>query len=240
MSKPGEKLTEAFDRQRSPATHGIGSTALQLLGAARRDNEILRQKNEQLMRRLVSVARRAEEANRLAHHDVLTGLPNRLLLIKSLQRAIANARDERSMLAILFIDLDGFKAINDRSGHKVGDRLLAVVGARIASCVRADDIACRYGGDEFVALLANVNDPEIAASIAQQVRESVSRGYRIDGQAINITASVGIAIYPADGERYDALLSYADAAMYRCKAARGTPWAAVRKRVPEGPESRGR
>jgi diguanylate cyclase (GGDEF)-like protein len=242
MSKTGAKPTAASDRQQPPAGHGHGngSAASQQLGAARLDNEILRQENAQLMRRLVSVSRRAEEADRLAHHDVLTGLPNRLLLIKNLQQAIAKARNDRAMLALLFIDLDGFKAVNDRAGHRIGDRLLAVVGARIAACVRADDMACRYGGDEFVGLLAKINDTAIVARIAQQVRKSVSRGYRIDGQAINITASVGIAMYPADGEQYDALLISADAAMYRCKAAGGSPRVSVRKPVAEGPESRGR
>jgi diguanylate cyclase (GGDEF)-like protein len=190
------------------------------LGDVRRDNEILKRKNEQLMQKLVSVSRRAVAANRMAHHDVLTGLPNRLLLIKRLQRAIADAFQRQMLLALLFIDLDGFKAINDRFGHKIGDRLLSVVAARIAACVRADDIACRYGGDEFVALLANIDDPAIAISISQKIRDQIGRNYWIEGHLIQVTASIGLAIYPADGERYDALLSHADAAMYRSKAAR--------------------
>lgn len=184
------------------------------------DNENLHLKNEQLLQRLVSVSRRAAAATRLAHHDGLTGLPNRLLLIKRLQRAIADAREHRQLLALLFIDLDGFKAVNDRLGHKAGDRLLAVVAARIASCVRSDDIACRYGGDEFVALLCNLEDPVVAVRTSQAIRESIGRRYLIEGQAIQLTASVGVAVYPSDGTSYDALLNRADTAMYHAKAAR--------------------
>lgn len=192
------------------------------LGKVCRENDTLKLKNEQLLRKLVNVSRRALAANHMAHHDPLTGLPNRLLLIKRLQRVIAEAARQQQLLALLFIDLDGFKTVNDRCGHEIGDRLLAVVAARIAACVRADDIACRYGGDEFVALLANIDDPAIAVRISQDIQEVVGRRYWIDGQAINITASIGVAIYPADGVRYDALLSHADAEMYRCKAARRT------------------
>lgn len=191
-------------------------------GDVRRENEILKRENQKLMRKLVSVSRRAVAANRMAHHDVLTGLPNRLLLIKRLQRAIAEAFQRQMLLALLFIDLDGFKEVNDRFGHKLGDRLLSVVAARIAASVRADDVACRYGGDEFVALLANIDDPAIAVSISQKIREQIGRRYWIDGHVIQVSASIGLAIYPADGERYDVLLSHADAAMYRSKAARRT------------------
>jgi len=222
----GAAGTHSSNGARHPAAVGENwralATARGKLVDARRDNEVLKDKNEQLMRRLVTVSRRAQAANRMAHHDMLTGLPNRLLLIKRLQQAIADAFQRQLLLALLFVDLDGFKQVNDRFGHKVGDRLLSIVAARIASCVRSDDIACRYGGDEFVALLANLDDPAIAISISHKIRESVGRSYWIDGDEIRITASVGLAIYPADGERYDALLSHADAAMYRNKAARRT------------------
>jgi diguanylate cyclase (GGDEF)-like protein len=156
----------------------------------------------------------------MAHRDELTGLPNRLLLIKRLQRAIADARQRKSSLALLFIDLDGFKLVNDRCGHRTGDLLLTVVGARIAACVRSDDIACRYGGDEFVVLLGKLSDPAIAARTAESIRQSIGRHYAIEGQTIDITASIGIAIYPDDGLRYDVLLGRADDAMYRDKSAR--------------------
>lgn len=199
---------------------------------------MLRQKNEQLMRKLVRVSRRAQTANRMAHHDVLTGLPNRLLLIKCLKRAIADAFQRQMQLALLFIDLDGFKAVNDRYGHEVGDRLLAVVAARLAGSVRADDIACRFGGDEFVVLLRKIGDPAIATRISRQILENISRRYWIDGHAIHVTASIGLAMYPADGERYDALLSHADAAMYRSKAAPRVLQALPVGSIAAAPESR--
>ncbi len=189
-------------------------------GALQRENEILKLKNEQLKRRLVDVSRRALAADRMAHRDELTGLPNRLLLIKRLQRAIADARQRKSSLALLFIDVDGFKLVNDRCGHRTGDLLLTVIGARIAACVRSDDIACRYGGDEFVVLLGNIDDRATAVSTARSIRQSVGRHYAIEGQSIDISASIGLAIYPDDGLRYDVLLGRADDAMYRDKAAR--------------------
>lgn len=193
------------------------------LSEVRNDNALLRQENERLLRKLVVVSRRATAATRLAHRDGLTGLPNRLLLIKRLQRAIAEAYQLRQTLALLFIDIDGFKAVNDTHGHKTGDRLLAVIAARIAACVRFNDIACRYGGDEFVALLRSLDDPSIAMGVAQDIRDSIARRCWIEGLAIQVTASVGVAVYPADGQTYDALLSHADAAMYRGKPARRFP-----------------
>lgn len=200
--------------------HSGGETGA---AALRRENGILKQKNEQLIRRLSKISRRALAADRLAHHDGLTGLPNRLVLIKRLQRELAIARRHRSSHSLLFVDLDGFKRVNDRFGHRTGDLLLTVVGARIAACVRIDDIACRYGGDEFVVLLGNDADPSVAARTAVSIRESIGRYYSIEGQRLNITASVGIATYPDDGLRYDVLLGRADDAMYRDKAARKGP-----------------
>jgi diguanylate cyclase (GGDEF)-like protein len=191
--------------------------------ALRRENGILKQKNEQLIRRLSNVSRRALAADRLAHQDSLTGLPNRLVLIKRLQRALAVAHRQRSSLSLLFVDLDGFKRVNDRFGHRTGDLLLTVVGARIAACVRFDDIACRYGGDEFVVLLGNDEDSSVAERTARSIRESIGRRYSIEGQRLNITASIGIATYPGDGLSYDVLLGRADDAMYRDKAARKGP-----------------
>jgi diguanylate cyclase (GGDEF)-like protein len=202
--------------------------------ALRRENGILKQKNEQLSRRLVDVSRRALAADRLAHHDGLTGLPNRLVLIKRLQRALATARRQRSSVSLLFVDLDGFKHVNDRYGHRTGDLLLTVVGARIAACVRCDDIACRYGGDEFVVLLSNDADQSVAAHTASSIRASIGRHYSIEGQHLKITASIGSATYPEDGLRYDLLLSQADAAMYRDKAARKGPGGS-----PGGPPGQG-
>ncbi len=203
------------------AVRALANTRVRLTDV-QRDNETLRFQNEQLLRKLVAVSRRAVVATHLAHHDTLTGLPNHLLLIKRLQQAIADASRHQLMLALLFVDLDGFKVVNDRLGHKAGDRLLAVVGARIAACVRSDDIASRYGGDEFVVLLRNLDDPAVVGGIGNKIRASIGRHYRIEDEAVALTASIGIAMYPADGATYADLLSCADAAMYRSKEARRT------------------
>jgi diguanylate cyclase (GGDEF)-like protein len=219
-------IAEPSNRHITPGSLNDALLALavaeQQLGGARRENESLRINNERLLHRLSETSRRAAAAQRLAHHDGLTGLPNRLLLIKRLQQAIKNAFERQRQLALLFIDLDGFKIVNDRFGHMVGDRLLTVVAARLAACVRADDIACRFGGDEFVALLSNIDDTAIAVRIAENIRERIDRRYLIDGNVIHVTASIGLAAYPADGKRYDVLLSCADASMYRSKVARRT------------------
>ncbi len=190
------------------------------LNGVLRENENLKSNSEYLMQALDATSRRAVAAQRVAHHDVLTGLPNRLLLIKRLQLAIRNASSRHRQLALLFIDLDGFKIVNDRFGHTVADRLLSAVGARIAASVRAEDLACRYGGDEFIALLADVDDAAVASNVSEKIRKHIGESYSIDGVEIHITASIGLALYPADGQRYDALLNRADAAMYRDKADR--------------------
>ncbi len=190
------------------------------LEVALQAQERLRAENARLLRSLEAASRRAATAQRIARHDSLTGLPNRLFLIERLQGAIAAAGLRRRRLALLFIDLDGFKAVNDTFGHAVADRLLAAVGARIAACVRTDDIACRYGGDEFVALLTDLGDTAFALGVSRKIREHIAETYMIDGRLIRITASIGLAIYPDEGDRWGALLSHADAAMYRDKAAR--------------------
>jgi len=190
------------------------------LFCARHENECLRMSNEQLMHALDGAARMAVAAQRVAHHDRLTGLPNRLLLVKRLQLAIRNAARRHHQLALLFIDLDGFKAVNDRYGHTVADRLLSAVAARITACVRAVDVACRYGGDEFVVLLTNLNDAAIAIRVAEQIRERIGQCFSFEGQEVRITASIGLAGYPANGERYEMLLNSADASMYCDKAGR--------------------
>jgi diguanylate cyclase (GGDEF)-like protein len=228
----------AFAREDSPPlaqhpqrgrTPGSLVDAIRALGAAEsrlavalQSQKRLRAENARLMRSLESASRRAATAQRLARHDGLTGLPNRLFLIERLQGAIAAAGQRRHRLALLFIDFDGFKAVNDALGHAVADRLLAAVASRIAACVRTDDIACRYGGDEFVALLTNLSDTSVATSVSEKIRRHIAESYTIAGHEIRITASIGLAVYPDEGDRWGALLSHADAAMYREKAARSS------------------
>lgn len=190
------------------------------LRTARRENECLKARNQRLARALADAAQRGTAAHHLAHHDVLTGLPNRLLLMQRLQDSIAEAFERQRQLALLFIDLDRFKGVNDRLGHIVGDKLLTIVASRILATIRAKDIACRYGGDEFVVLLSDIGDAAAVGSIAEKIRERIDGCYGIDGNEVHISASVGFALYPAHGDHCDALLSYADASMYRSKSAR--------------------
>ena len=185
-----------------------------------RENETLKSNSEHLMKALDATSRRAVAAQRVAHHDGLTWLPYRLLLIKRLQMAIRKASSRHRQLALLFIDLDSFKIVNDRYGHAIADRLLTAIGARIATSVRAEDLACRYGGDEFIALLSDVDDAKVAITAAEKIRKHIGESYSIDRTEIHITASIGLALYPADGQQYDALLNRADAAMYVDKARR--------------------
>lgn len=189
-----------------------------------RAHEQLRLDNEQLARALAESDARCCEAQRLAHHDGLTGLPNRMLLLQRLQDGIAECFARQRRMALMFIDLDGFKVVNDHFGHATGDKLLTVVATRLAASVRSDDVACRYGGDEFVVMLNNIGESAAAVSVAEQIRSRIDGRYWIEGQEIQISASIGLALYPADGEQWDALLSCADASMYRNKRERRERW----------------
>jgi diguanylate cyclase (GGDEF)-like protein len=162
------------------------------------------------------------ELRNLAYHDDLTGLPNRSLLYDRLGLAIAHARREGSHLAVLFVDLDGFKAVNDSFGHGFGDRFLVELAQRLRASVRAGDTVARFGGDEFVVLLDSVTDAEDAAFVAAKVRGAVEAPFLRDGHAVEIAASVGVGVYPGDGASADALVRRADANMYRDKP-RPTP-----------------
>jgi diguanylate cyclase (GGDEF)-like protein/PAS domain S-box-containing protein len=153
----------------------------------------------------------------LAEHDFLTGLPSRALLLDRLGQAIASAKRNRSQLAILFIDLDRFKNINDSMGHSIGDKLLQQVAGRLQSSVRSVDSVSRQGGDEFVILLADVGGIAQIAHIAGSVMEAIAAPYHIDDYEFNITSSIGISIYPNDGKDMDTLIKNADVAMYHAK-----------------------
>jgi diguanylate cyclase (GGDEF)-like protein/PAS domain S-box-containing protein len=166
----------------------------------------------------ITEQRRVEEQVRhMAHHDALTQLPNRSLLQDRVGQAIARAKRKREQLALLFIDLDRFKSINDSLGHSVGDRLLQAVGARLLGCTRAADTVARIGGDEFVVLLGDVERPESARQVAQKLLEALSAPLELDGHGLQVTPSIGIAVYPGDGEDVETLLRNADSAMYHAK-----------------------
>lgn len=154
----------------------------------------------------------------LAQHDVLTGLPNRLLLNDRLACAIATARRHGRSFAVLFMDLDRFKRINDSLSHSAGDEVLQSVATRLVACVRDSDTVSRQGGDEFVILLSEVACPEDAAFSADKLLAAIAEPHRIAGEDLHVTASVGIAVYPADGADAETLLKKADLALLRAKA----------------------
>lgn len=196
------------------------SETSEALTAVLAENEHLRDRNEIMARALFDASKRRAEASHLAHHDALTGLPNCRFLRRRMKQRLADAANRGTPLAILLIDLDGFKTVNDSFGHLVGDSLLRVVATRIAACVRADDLACRYGGDEFVVLLDVVESAAALAEIALKVRTHLEWQYRVDGHDVRISVSIGCALYPDHGDNVDALLKSADAEMYRDKGSR--------------------
>ncbi|MCU7844391.1 MAG: EAL domain-containing protein [Candidatus Thiodiazotropha sp. (ex Monitilora ramsayi)] len=152
-----------------------------------------------------------------ANFDALTGLPNRSLLTDRLSQAILSANREKWNLGLLFIDLDQFKVVNDTFGHVVGDELLQQVAERIRECVREADTVARFGGDEFVILLQDIEDPDVAVAISSKVIEALTRSFKLYGREIFIGASIGITIYPEDAGTADTLLRNADMAMYQAK-----------------------
>ena len=166
-------------------------------------------------------AERAAEAklHHMAHHDMLTGLSNRVSLKDRLEHALALARRESSRVALLFIDLDRFKSINDTLGHHVGDELLIAVSQRLRQCVRESDLFARLGGDEFVVMLPGLDQTPAAASVAEKIVASIGEPYLIGAHTLYTTPSVGIAIYPEDGADGESLMRNADAAMYHAKSA---------------------
>lgn len=153
----------------------------------------------------------------LANHDALTGLPNRRLLEDRLEQAMEMARRNSRQTAVLFIDLDRFKPINDKLGHRVGDLLLQAVAVRLRSLLRGVDTVSRVGGDEFVIVLPEMTSTTAAADAAQRVLTALAQPYSIDGHDLSVTPSIGISMFPGDGQNTEDLLSAADAAMYYAK-----------------------
>jgi diguanylate cyclase (GGDEF)-like protein/PAS domain S-box-containing protein len=154
----------------------------------------------------------------LAHHDDLTGLPNRSLLRDRLGQAIRDAERRGHAVGLAFIDLDGFKLVNDGLGHNAGDELLKVVGARMGRCLRSSDTLARFGGDEFVILLPELSgDPMALTPLLEKVRQAVTEPVEVEGQEVQVSCSMGVVLYPRDGEDANTLMMNADAAMYRAK-----------------------
>ncbi len=186
--------------------------------------KVLQQANANLVIATIEAHKLAEQIqmskthlDHLAHHDGLTDLPNRMLLHDRLGQAIESARRRGRKLALLFMDVDRFKNINDSLGHGVGDQLLQSVAKRLVECVRHSDSVCRQGGDEFIILLAEIEHAEDAALSAQKVLTALAIPHRIDQHDLYISVSIGICIYPDDGSDATSLIKGADMAMYRTK-----------------------
>ncbi len=164
-------------------------------------------------------ARKKAEADikKLAYYDALTGLPNRSLLMNRLEQVLAQAKRDERLAALLFIDLDKFKEVNDQYGHAFGDKLLKAVGLRLASCIRQNDTLARFGGDEFIMLLPGLRDASAVNKVAEKILAIMAEPFCIDQRRFDISSSIGIALYPQDGEDTDLLFKRADMAMYVAK-----------------------
>ena len=162
--------------------------------------------------------RTEQQLNYMATHDPLTGLPNRLLLMDRLKMALAHAKRNRYKLAVMMLDLDHFKTVNDPLGHLTGDQLLKEIGGRLTGLLRQNDTVARLGGDEFVVLLSEIGKMDNAGEVAKKIIMSVAEPFVHAGRRINSTTSIGIAIYPDDGEDTEKMLKNADAAMYHAKS----------------------
>jgi diguanylate cyclase (GGDEF)-like protein/PAS domain S-box-containing protein len=172
----------------------------------------------------ISTRKAAEERiHYLAHHDALTGLPNRLHLQSRLEQALASARRENKKLAVLFIDLDRFKLINDSFGHHVGDGLLVQVAERLRESVRESDVVARLGGDEFIVALTDIEQNTVN-TVADKMLQYLSRPYLVAGHEVHSTPSIGVGLFPDDGQDLETVMKNADAAMYEAKAAGRNTW----------------
>ena len=191
----------------------------QLADCARQQLEILNNLNRTLSDEIAKLAEKEARARHSAYHDWLTGLPNRSLLQDRFHQARSQAKRHHKPLALLLLDLDQFKHVNDQLGHASGDKLLREVAHRMTKATRAADTACRYGGDEFVIMLPVIENPGIATALAAEIGKRLCEPYLIDGHLIQMSVSIGVAVYPGDGQTFDHLLKQADIAMYHAKRA---------------------
>ncbi|MES2818562.1 MAG: diguanylate cyclase [Pseudomonadota bacterium] len=175
------------------------------------------QMQTEILKHLHELNENRRALDHLSQHDPLTGLPNRRLFLDRLEQALANARRNGTALAVLFVDLDHFKEINDRFGHGLGDAVLTTVAALLKSAIREVDSVARWGGDEFVILFDAMDSPRHVQNIVQKLHQRFQSRMLIEGQELKIHASIGVSLYPSDGETAETLLLQADRAMYRAK-----------------------
>jgi len=177
----------------------------------------LTEANEAMQREIVKREEMQKKIEHLAYHDHLTGLANRWLFTDQLDHALSLSGRMAKMLAIMFLDLDGFKMINDSLGHALGDQLLKEVSKRLVNTIRKSDVVARIGGDEFVIMIENEENIEAIKLVAEKVLNSFNEPYKLNGQECFVTTSIGVAVYPTDGENAETLLKNADIAMYKAK-----------------------
>lgn len=179
--------------------------------------EKLRQTAEELSQSNAELRLSQDRLNYIANHDALTGLPNRILLYDRISESLETAKSNNQILALMFLDLDGFKQINDTLGHAIGDLLLQAVAKRLTGCLRTSDTVARLGGDEFVVLLPAIPDTNNVTQVARKILSTLSQAFAISGETLSVTTSIGIALFPADGDRLESLMERADEAMYHAK-----------------------
>jgi len=173
----------------------------------------------------ITLRKREEgELYELATHDALTGLPNRFFFSERFRHALAQAKRAGHLVGLLYLDLDRFKPVNDSLGHKFGDKLLQTVARRIKRSVREGDTIARLGGDEFAVILEHLSRPRDAAATARKLLRALARPFLLDGHKATVTASIGISVYPLDGDDVEILLKRADGAMYRAKTERSNDY----------------
>jgi diguanylate cyclase (GGDEF)-like protein/PAS domain S-box-containing protein len=190
--------------------------------------ELINIGGEQCVLRMLSDITEEKKAERvidyLAHHDVLTGLPNRLLARDRAQQVIAAAQRDGHKVALLFMDLDNFKSINDSLGHASGDVLLDVISHRLRETTRATDTVSRFGGDEFLVVLSHIETSDAVVAVCSKILEEITKPTQIDGHELSTSCSIGVTVYPDDGDDFDTLLRKADSAMYYAKDAKGNTY----------------
>ena len=215
LTKPLKRLTQAVN-------HFSEGEVLRDLPIARKDEvgdlaRCFSAMAEKLQAQFVALREQHKHLDHIAHHDQLTGLPSRNLLSQRMQQAIQEAQIQHTCLALLFLDLDRFKPVNDDYGHDIGDQLLIEASIRMKGCVSALDTVARVGGDEFIILLSSIDSLEHAAAIAEKIRKSLCMPFYIGGYSLHISSSIGVAVYPEHGLHDIELSKHADQAMYLAK-----------------------
>ena len=204
-------------REREAAEAALRESQATLEQRVEERTQALASANAELEAEIAERRRVDQRVLHMSHHDSLTGLPNRTLLADRVGQAIARAHRSGRKAALLFLDLDRFKIVNDSLGHATGDLLLQAVAARLSACLREEDTAARLGGDEFIVSLPDVADPAEAAAVAARVLSALARPVQVAGQTLHAECSIGIALFPEDGDCAETLIRNADTAMYHAK-----------------------